>query len=118
MLGNLRSSNLKSDIASVERVSDHQGIAAILIVFLLPICIAVEAWVVSSLWLWFVVPVWELAPKLSVPQTAGLLLIISLLKTTAKPDDDAWKALSKMMATGLVIPLIGFLIGSLIRIWL
>lgn len=72
-------------------------------------------WVLSVLWGWFVIPVFNV-PNLSVVQAVGLAMVVSYL--TKKHESDSKKELSDVIATLVVevvfVPLTALLLGWII----
>lgn len=64
---------------SEEKVGPILASLGCLSVVFIPFAVIWEAFVVAKIWLWFIVPAYELEP-LSIPTTAGILLLVNILK--------------------------------------
>lgn len=91
------------------------------ILILIPLAVFLNAYVLSVLWLWFIVPL-EM-PVLSLTTAAGIAVIATLLQQTqqTKDDDKEESAESKIgKAFSLVVskPLAALLIGWIITLFM
>ena len=98
---------------------------AIVSLIILPIGLAIlalDAWVATYMWMWFVVPMFNL-PILTVPTAMGIIITLRLFRgqidTYSKPTEDQTPA-EKKQATGklftmLLSPLCVLLLGWLIQ---
>jgi hypothetical protein len=91
------------------------------------LALAVEAWVLTKMWVWFVVTTFSL-PVLSVPMAAGLALTMNVLMPWTDPTDSSKKGadtswsnvLSVVIQKKLVAmlrALIMLAIGAVIHSW-
>lgn len=79
---------------------------------------ALAAWrgyVLSVLWLWFIVATFGV-PAISIPAAIGIMLIVGMFKNTAKKnthdvEESAWETLGK----GFVVPLIVLGMGWIVK---
>lgn len=60
-------------------LSDRVGAIVVMLLAIVPLML-LEGYVLSRLWLWFIVPVFSL-PVLSVGQAVGIMVVVSMLKT-------------------------------------
>lgn len=72
-----------------------------------------RGWVLSWLWLWFIVPLG--APDIGVAWAVGISVLMSMLAQSPKVDsdkgEDAGEKFAKAIALMLVSPLIALLVG-------
>ena len=68
-----------------------------------------SGWALSTLWGWFVVPLFGL-PSLTIAQAIGLSAVVSLFRTTntnsKSSDDDAFMMFAKSFAAVIFVPLL------------
>lgn len=75
----------------------------------------IRGFVLSTLWQWFVIPTFGLAP-LSIPVAIGIGLILSF--TTHQSMDESSKNKSEKLFDAIVNPLIVLLIGWIITLFM
>jgi hypothetical protein len=75
-----------------------------------------RAYILTILWGWFVVPLYNISPLTTTP-TVGLLLVWRLLRGDSYPDtDDPFaEQVAKALAVGFIVPTIILAIGSIVR---
>ena len=93
-------------MAKNEEVTAAGCIAAIVST---PLAILIRGWSLKTLWLWFVVPQFDLGP-LTITSAYGLALVAGLLIPTTHSDGDVWT----MIALSLFMPLIFVAFGWMI----
>jgi hypothetical protein len=105
---------------SKEQISGFEALAALFIVFviLLPLGIFMNAWMLTKLWAWFIVPQFGLAP-LSYLGAAGLSIIVSRLtkqdlSSLVKKEEKLWGKIFSGAATIILEPLLTLGIAKII----
>lgn len=73
-----------------------------------------RGFVLTKLWLWFVVPQFHLLP-LSIPVAIGLSLIAGMFSTTCKKDDEKFGA---VVAKAIAIPALGLLFAWVVTLFM
>jgi hypothetical protein len=94
-----------------------KAIASLAILILSPIW---RGFVLSKLWLWFVVSTFGL-PVLGLAQAIGISLIVSYLTLATpskKPDDAPKYSLVECVAISIVIPAFALLMGWIVQFFL
>jgi hypothetical protein len=84
---------------------------------LMPLCMIFRGWVLSRLWLWFVVPGLH-APSLSIPIAIGFSILgTTMVISTAKQDEAFAKApfYEKQLA-GALVELAGLSLGWVVHL--
>ena len=94
------------------------GIAFAVGMAFLPITYALWGFTTSRLWLWFVVPQFDLAP-LSIPVAIGLSLVLSQFKRSPKTDKDKTTAqvVAESIGIGIGNPLFTLAVGAALHHW-
>jgi len=89
------------------------GLLVMAVILLIGIPFAIlNGWVLSWLWLWFVVPVFAV-PALSMLQSIGIATVISFMTKQYVPTGDkAGEAWAYLILTPLVTLLFGYIIHS------
>jgi hypothetical protein len=98
------------------------GCVLVIATFLLsPVLYILDGIVLRQLWLWFVVPLFEV-PALSIPQAIGLGVIVGYLthqdRYTKREGDEMLTALIYGILSGIMTPLIGLLIGWIVTLFM
>lgn len=85
-----------------------------------------RGWALAYLWLWFVVPFFGL-PAMGIAQAIGLAIVVGFLtkehdtdsKCKAKEDDHGvWFIIFKTSVNVALPPLLAYLTGAIVRMWL
>lgn len=69
-----------------------------------------NAWALSMLWGWFIVPIFK-APALSIVQAIGVALIATLLTSHLQPKTNKSKDFTDLVGKAIVYPIITVCIG-------
>jgi hypothetical protein len=75
---------------------------------------AIQGWVLSIMWGWFIVPLFHL-PPLSILQAIGLTLVVVLLTGSASKTAQTSEERVTNIATGVIGPFIALLVGWIIH---
>lgn len=96
------------------------GIAvAVLTPILLAVVYILNGWVIFNYWGWFVLPVFETLPVITLAQAVGLSLVSSLFKTgtygLAKDENvSKWSKFGMMLFAPVYMVILGWVVHSLI----
>lgn len=76
----------------------------------------VRGFVFKQFWLWFIIPVFHIQP-ISIPQSIGLMLIVGLVTTSGKDEDESsiGDMLLKTTIQGIGVSLFILLIGYVVK---
>jgi hypothetical protein len=90
-------------------------------IFLLIYGALMNGWALSKLWLWFIVPTFDL-PPISIPAAIGMAIVVGYMSKTIKPTKPGEKtygeALLEDFGVSTFKPLFALLIGSIVRLYL
>ena len=91
--------------------------AVALVVTAVVVGVTVRGWVLATMWVWFIVPIFHL-PSLTIPQAIGVSMVLALLtKDTASNADDKKSTAEKWAhagATILVAPVVTLGLGWIV----
>jgi len=96
----------------------------ILIIALLPIALTFQGYILATTWKWFVRPLWDVAPVLTVPISIGLLTVQWAWKGQSLRDEKLdkaknWDAFGLMFSNSFYHPAITLLIAWIVhRFWM
>jgi hypothetical protein len=95
----------------------EQMVGCVVIFAMLPSGIIVRAWVMATLWRWFVPLAFPTAPHLSTPLVIGLMELVSVARHVTYPetkaDERALKTAGKSFFMGIAFPLLCLFVGWL-----
>jgi len=88
------------------------------VLFLAVVSALLNGWVFSKLWLWFIVPVFEL-PVLNIPSAIGIGTVVSFLtyqyfQTKSDPDETTGMAVFRATVYTVLRPLMVLLFGYIV----
>lgn len=91
-------------------------------VFIISIVVAVivRGFVLTKLWAWFIVPVFELSP-LRIVEAIGISTLIGYLtysREKGKEDDDFWKKFIESLVVSIVLALLSLGMGWIISLFI
>lgn len=75
-----------------------------------------KGWVLTKLWVWFIIPIFHL-PVLGIAQAIGISLIMHYL-TNENPDRKDDRKWFESVATAVVMPFIVLLMGWIVTLFL
>ncbi len=81
-----------------------------------------NGWAFAVLWLWFVVPIFDV-PQLTIPTSIGLMLVVAYLTrwwdtVEAPPEDEFSELLFKAVVISVSKPLFALVFGAIVKCWL
>lgn len=78
-----------------------------------------KGWVISTLWEWFVVPVFE-APTLGVVPAVGLSIALDAILGSrgVREAKDGWEGMAESFLAGILFPAVYLLCGWIVRLFL
>ena len=104
----------------MSEVHELKGPAAILvsigIIALIPLAAMLNGYVLATLWVWFIVPVFDL-PTLTVPYAIGISMVIGVLThqdCVTEKKDNWWESLLKIFTQ----PLAALAFGWIVRMFI
>jgi len=105
--------------AAANTTQDRKGakMIAILAIALVVVTVALEGWVLSVLWAWFMVPTFGLA-ALTIPQALGLSIIASCLTSHPNSRDSSGESAVETFLRSILRPLIALACGFVVRLFL
>ena len=98
--------------------SGLEAIGALLLLLFIPVIYVLNGWVIQNYWNWFVLPVFETLPILTLGQSVGLSLVVSMFKAdisnVTKKDSEALERLTTMLLAPPLMVLFGWIVYSFI----
>jgi hypothetical protein len=85
---------------------------SIIVGLLLTYDVVMRGLVLYNFWAWFLLPVFPEAPELAYGQAVGLMLIVSLFKTTTVIDE---KDNKKYLILSMLSPIVSLILGGIIH---
>lgn len=81
-----------------------------------------KAWVATTMWRWFVLPLWPAAPEVVVSQMVGLILLVHLLFRGPSGRDMTKDSISGQeivmsYVAGIAFPMIALAFAALVKFW-
>lgn len=94
------------------------GLAAFAVVSIVANVI-IDGWVLSTLWGWFISPLFGL-PSLSIPTAIGIALFVGLItkKVETTSDEELSNSIKSIIARVLFYPLTVLLIGWIVKLFI
>lgn len=74
------------------------------------------AWVLSVLWVWFVVPALH-APAISMGQALGLDLVVQTFRSARKVEEEGWGLVAALFKHGFLSPTLVLALGWVAHHW-
>lgn len=98
----------------------YAALAFIHLALIMPIGFVLKGWALSTLWGWFIVPVFQ-APALSIPAAIGANLIAAFLTKQVMPEDQSKKPDERLVQSigyVLLAPPVFVLVGWIVKQWM
>jgi hypothetical protein len=107
-----------STSAKPDGIDTAFGLALLFIGY--PLAIVWEAWIMTKLWSWFVMPTFD-APALTMPVAAGLALLVVLVRPVAapekRPDESHFAQYGRIIGYWFLNPALILVAATAIHAW-